>query len=228
MKLVELTKIISSIPVESCQKAPEESLNQILDIDTSISGHSTSQQPIDVDSLPDNPPPTCNLEKSTAQELIYKKALQLGPCHGIIIATPPGKSIHTLYPFALHESLSDTWDYSVNAGNFVLRSRGCTLQLDDACQTNQSRCKSCATLSKNPNVVRIVDRIQDGVHSSAPFHYHGVGGLITILRKKTGTVRALRLRRLNDAKKLVIKVRALDMHKQFIMAIGSTKVECIE
>lgn len=36
------------------------------------------------------------------------------------------------------------------------------------------------------------------------------------------------MRKLNDAKKLVIKIHALDMHKQFIMAIGSTKVECVE
>jgi hypothetical protein len=70
--------------------------------------------------------------------------------------------------------------------------------------------------------------MQDGVHTSAPFHYHGVGGLITVLREKTGNVRALRLRGLNNARKLVVKVRALDLHKQFIMAIGSTKVERIE
>ena len=52
--------------------------------------------------------------------------------------------------------------------------------------------------------------------------------MITIAWEKTGNVRALCLRRLNDAKKLVVKVRALNMHKQFIMAIGSTKVEHVE
>jgi hypothetical protein len=36
------------------------------------------------------------------------------------------------------------------------------------------------------------------------------------------------LRGLNNAKKLVIKVRALEVHKQFIMAIGSSKVEHVE
>ena len=83
-------------------------------------------------------------------------------------------------------------------------------------------------LSKNADVIGIMNRMQDGVHISAPFHYHGVGGLITVLREKSGNVRALCLRGLNNAKKLVIKVRALEMHKQFIMAIGSSKVEHIE
>lgn len=217
--MVELIKIISSIPSEPCQ----------LDVDTSTVGHSTLPQPIDVDYLPDNPPPTCNLEKphALAQE-ICEKVVQIGSCNGIVIAAPPGKSMHTLYPFALHEFLGDSWDYSVNAGKFVLRSRGCTVQLHGVRQTNQSRCNSCTTLSENPNIIGIINRVQDGVHSSTPFHYHGVGGLIIVAREKSGTVRALRLRRLNDAKKLVIKVRALDMHKQFIMAIGSTKVERIE
>jgi len=73
-----------------------------------------------------------------------------------------------------------------------------------------------------------VNQIHDGVHPSALFYYHGVGGLITVLCEKAVNVRALRLRWLNDAKKLVIRVHALDMHKQFIMAIGSTKVEHVK
>ena len=148
-------------------------------------------------------------------------------CEGIVLDAPHGKSAHSLYPFALHESLGDLWDYSVNAGRFVLRSRGCERQLEHFTQKNK-RCESCTTLSNNPNVVGIVNRMQDGIHSSAPFHYHGVGGLITVLREKTVNVKALRLQQLNDAKKLIVKVRALDMHKQFIMAIGSTKVERVE
>lgn len=186
-------------------------------------------EPIDVDSLPDNLAPSPNVKNSIVSNITKQKP-PIQPCNGIVIAPPPGKSVHTLYPFALHESLGDPWDYSVSAGNFVLRSRACRLRLDSIShqrgQTNQ--CQSCSTLSENPNVIGIVDRIHDGVHASAPFHYHGVGGLITVLREKVGNVRALRLRRLNDAKKLVVKVRALDMHKQFIMAIGSTKVERVE
>ena len=136
-------------------------------------------------------------------------------------------SLHTLYPFALHESLGDLWDYSANAGKFVLRSRGCS-PLDSLREIERLWCYSCATLSENANVIGIINRIEDGVHSSAPFQYHGVGGLITALYDKTGTVRALRVRRLNDAKKLVVKVRAIDMHKQFIIAIACTKVERVE
>ena len=179
-------------------------------------------QPIDVDSIPDNPPPTC---ESAAPEI--GKNMAIPPCSGIVITPPPGMSLHTLYPFALHESLGDLWDYSANAGKFVLCSRGCS-PLDSLREIERSRCYSCATLSENANVIGIINRIEDGVHSSAPFQYHGAGGLITALRDKTGTVRALRLRHLNDAKKLVVKVRAIDTHKQFIMAIACTKVERVE
>ena len=159
-----------------------------------------------------------------------KPMCPIQPCNGIVIAPPPGKSVHTLYPFALHESLGDPWDYLVSAGKFVLYSRACRLCLDSTSyqcrQTNQ--CQSCSTLSENPNVIGIVDWIHDGVHASAPFHYHGVGRLITVLCEKAGNVWALCLQQLNNAKKLVVKVCALDMHKQFIMAIGSTKVEHVK
>lgn len=73
-----------------------------------------------------------------------------------------------------------------------------------------------------------MDWIHDGVHTSTPFHYHGVGGLIIGLHEKARNVQALCLRWLNDAKKLVVKVCALDIHKQFIMTIGSTKVEHVK
>lgn len=218
------------IPIsEPRREGPEEPSSLNLGLDdiiivstTSFPSRNSTPEPIDVDSLPDNPTPrvpSCTKPKHPIQ-----------PCSGIIITPPLGKSVHTLYPFALHESLGDLWNYSVTAGKFVLHSRGCNLRLDDIHsqprQTNQ--CPPCSALSENANVIGIIDRIQDGVHISAPFHYHGVGGLITVLREKAGNVRALRLRGLNNAKKLVVKVRALDMHKQFIMAIGSTKVERIE
>ena len=63
---------------------------------------------------------------------------------------------------------------------------------------------------------------------SNPFHYHGVGGLITVLHKKTRNVQALHLQGLKNARKLVVKVHTLDLYKQFVMAIRSTKVEHIE
>jgi len=228
---------------EPCQEGIGATLNPGLNVTSTICCNSTPEpididslpdnlEPIDVDSLPDNLAPPPNVKNSIiTSSSITKPKPPIQPCDGIVIAPPPGKSVHTLYPFALHESLGDPWDYSVSAGKFVLRSRACRpFRLDSISyrrgQTNQ--CQSCSTLSENPNVIGIVDRIHDGVHSSAPFYYHGVGGLITVLREKAGNIRALRLRRLNDAKKLVVKVRALDMHKQFIMAIGSTKVERVE
>lgn len=210
---------------ESHLEALGEQLNHGPEIMSTNGGHSIPEL-IDVDSLPDAPPLTCKSGKSTAQGSSAKPKRQVQSCNGIVLKPPPGKSAHTLYPFALHEMLGDSWDYSVTSGKFILRSRSCDPCFDGRTDLNQ--CESCRALSENPNIIGIINRIQDGVHASAPFQYHGVGGLITVAREKTGNVRALRLRRLNDAKKLVVKVRALDMHKQFIMAIGSMKVERVE
>jgi hypothetical protein len=58
--------------------------------------------------------------------------------------------------------------------------------------------------------------------------YHSIGGLVTIVRRKTGEVHVLRLRRLNDAQKLVGKAVALDNFKRWVMAVGSGKVERVD
>jgi hypothetical protein len=233
---------LAQITAPEHQEGIGEALNPGLNATSTICRNSTPE-PIDVNSLPDNLKPTDvdslpnniasppNLQNSiVSSSSIMKLTPPIQLCSGIVIAPPPGKSVHSLYLFALHESLGDPWDYSVSAGKFVLHSRACRLHLGtipyQCRQINQ--CQSCSTLSENPNVIGIMNRIHDGVHPSTPFHYHGVGGLITVLHEKAGNVWALCLQWLNDAKKLVIKVHALDMHKQFIMAIGSTKVEHVE
>lgn len=138
-------------------------------------------KPIDVDALPDSLP---LLDTSITAPCISPE--QARSCSGIYIQIPAGKSAHSLYPFVLHKSLGDLWDYSVTAGKFNLRSRACELWLDKPQQIDQ--CEPCRDLSSNPNIIGIIDRMQDGVHSSTPFHYYGVGGLITVLRAKTGDV----------------------------------------
>ena len=134
----------------------------------STSGQDSMPELIDVDSLPDAPPLTCNSGKSTARGSSAKPKLRVHPCDGIILTPPPGKSAHTLYPFALHEMLGDSWDYSVTTGKFILRSRSCDPCSDGRTAFKLNRCESCRALSKNPNIIGIINRIQDGVHGCIP------------------------------------------------------------
>jgi hypothetical protein len=115
--------------VEPHQEGLEEPLDRGLNVKSTDRRNSTLEL-IDIDSLPDNTTPAPNSKKS-AVDSCRKVKPQIQPCSGIIITLPPGKSMHTLYPFALHKSLGDLWDYSVSAGKFVLRSRGCNLHLNN-------------------------------------------------------------------------------------------------
>lgn len=45
----------------------------------------------------------------------------------------------------------------------------------------------------------IMDRIKYGAHENIPLVYHGVGGLMTIVRQKNDTVSQLRMSKLNDS-----------------------------
>lgn len=55
-----------------------------------------------------------------------------------------------------------------------------------------------------------------------------MGGLVKIVRMKTQQINSLRLQKLNDSWKLMGKVAVLDDHKEWIMAISSSKVEHVD
>ena len=106
----------------------------------------------------------------------------------------------------------------------ILRAKGCTIKMhgDAGC------CKNCKTLAENSNLQGILQRIGKGVHENTPLAYHSIGGLVTLVRRKTRQVKALRLRKLNDAQKLAGKAVALDDMKRWVMAVGSGKVERVD
>ncbi|KAH9981880.1 hypothetical protein BJV77DRAFT_1062507 [Russula vinacea] len=62
-------------------------------------------------------------------------------------------------------------------------------------------------------------------HGNILLVYHGVGGLMTIVWWKNDTVSQLRMSKLNDSRRLLVKVGALEDHKQLILAIASGRVE---
>ena len=102
---------------------------------------------------------------------------------------------------------------------FFLVSHLCTSLVE-----RNGRCKRCDGLRSNEHLQKIDARLRNGVHENANLVYHGVGGLVDIVHRKTRTIDLLRLRRLNDLKKLVGKEGAIDMHKQMLLAISSQRI----
>jgi hypothetical protein len=83
-------------------------------------------------------------------------------------------------------------------------------------------------LSENPILKGILQRMEMGVHENTPLVYHSVGSLVTLLRRKQGEIKVLRLQKLNSARKLTGKAVAIDNLKQWVMAVGSGKVERVD
>ncbi|TFK58754.1 hypothetical protein BDN72DRAFT_781639, partial [Pluteus cervinus] len=68
-------------------------------------------------------------------------------------------------------------------------------------------------------------RIRNGVHENTPLEYQPIGGLVSIIQRKTDVIQRLRFTKLNDSRKLVGKIAALDDHKQWILAVASGRVD---
>jgi len=187
-----------------------------IDVDTSLidANTSTVHTPIDVDALD---------EQSLA---LRPNSVNTQQCCGIMITFPAGTSPHSSYPYGIHDELWDPWDYTVTGGVMALHAKRCS----DIPQRliGSGRCERCEMLTENANLQGIIRRIETGVHENTHLVYHSIGGLITLVRRKTGKVKALRLRRLNDARKLAGKAVVLDDMKRWVMAVGSGKVERVD
>ena len=182
--------------------------------------------PIDVDAFQDVPTVTLTPGSNEHQQPVNRTGMKQR-CHGIRIDLPPGKSPHMSYPFGIHDELGDPWDYAVTGGVLVLRSKHCIGSM--GCLTaHNKRCQNCTTLSKTSNLQGVLQRLETGVHENTPLAYHSIGGLVTLVRRKQGEIKALRLRKLNDAQKLAGKAVAIDDLKRWVMAVGSGKVERVD
>ena len=70
-----------------------------------------------------------------------------------------------------------------------------------------------------------MNQIKHGMHESTPLVYHGVGGLVTAVRRRVDQVQRLRMIKLSDSQKLRGNTAVLDDHKQWILAIASGRVD---
>lgn len=89
------------------------------------------------------------------------------------------KIYHTSYPFGLHNERIIPWDYHSINDAFYIQAK--------ACQKPQKKtgvaCDNCRALTSTTLYEGIMNRIEHGVHESTPLVYHGVGGLVTAVRR---------------------------------------------
>jgi hypothetical protein len=143
-------------------------------------------------------------------------------CGGVLVSFPAGKNQHTSYPFGLHQEQVVPWDYRSVDDKFYLQARSCSKQL---LKTDEETCRACESIKSTPLYQGIANRIEHGVHENTPLVYHGIGGLLTVVRRKISHIREMRLMKLNTSRKLLGKVALLEDHKQWILAIASGRVD---
>ena len=145
------------------------------------------------------------------------------PCPGYRLTFPSSQQAHTSYPFGLHTLLSLPWDYSTRREGFFLTSHSCAGKAE-----GNGPCCMCACLGQNRYVQNIITRYTDGIHENAPLVYHGIGGLIDVVHRKSSAVDRLRLRRLNDMRKLAGKEGVIEVHKQMLLALSTQRIPRID
>ncbi|KAI0258117.1 hypothetical protein BC834DRAFT_836446, partial [Gloeopeniophorella convolvens] len=135
---------------------------------------------------------------------------------------PTGCSPHSSYPFGLHDKWSLPWDYETHHGALVLRAHACTRIVASG------RCTACKALATSTLLKGILWRIEHGVKESSAYLYHGIGGLIKLLKHKMDLIDNFRLCRLNDARKLVGLEGVLDTQKKVLLAVSSQSIPRID
>ena len=145
-------------------------------------------------------------------------------CKGYVLVYSDGKSPHTSYPFALHDTLVLPWDYALRNGVMALFSRACLVFVDESEQS----CRPCQLLRENKTLEKILARIDEGVHENAGYAYYGFSALSEVLHRRTQQLRISELRGLNQAKKLLSKATVLSDQKRLLMAIASGNVNRVD
>lgn len=158
------------------------------------------------------------------EEILKRPTTSASVCEGYAMVFPDGKSPHTMYPFALHDTIILPWDYTLKNGMMKLFARSC----HGLSEGSGTACQPCRQLIKNETLENILTWIEDGVHENTGFAYHGFSGLQEMLRRKNQAIEFYQLRGLNQARKLLTKATALSDQKQLLMAIASGKASRVD
>jgi len=188
-----------------------------LDVPTALHPRATTKWPdeaviINVDTFEyDDIPKKSKMESAEA-------------CEGYTMTFLDGKSPHTMYPFALHDTIVLPWDYALKNGVMKLFSRNCR----GSSKGSDTTCQPCQQLIQNERLENILRRMEDGVHENTGLAYHGFSSLRKMLHQKNQSIEFYRLRGLNQARKLLAKATALSDQKRLLMAVASGKASRVD
>ena len=146
------------------------------------------------------------------------------PCTGIVVEMVAGMNLHEAYPFSLHYQLRDPWDYSVKQGILTLQSWTCCKTVNEPGQ----RCHSCDELKRDSHLQGILHHMGEGVKDSAHLAYYSMAGLQKVARKKQSLIVQLKLRWLGDTRTIGRKMTVLNLHKRWMVAIGSGNIQHVD
>ncbi|KAF8262083.1 hypothetical protein EI94DRAFT_1773276 [Lactarius quietus] len=141
-------------------------------------------------------------------------------CKQHVVSAPPGQTGIGAYPFLLHTKEHTPWEFSSHCGSLLLHARKCKNRNLD----KDGLCEPCRALLSNTKFRNVLSRIEDGVNENTPYKFHRLSSLTEIARKKDHTIHLFRLRRTNDAKKLVGREGTITMHHQVLLAMSSGKI----
>ena len=78
-----------------------------------------------------------NVDAFEYEDILKQPIMSVAACKGYAIIFPNGKSPHTTYPFALHDTIILPWDYALKNGMmklFMCSCHGSSEGSDTACQ----------------------------------------------------------------------------------------------
>ena len=116
-------------------------------------------------------------------------------CKGILIEFPDRKDGHTSHPFGLHKERTLPWNYQSVDDSFYIQAKSCQKWSSEAGKP----CQDCQNLTSSTAYTGILHRMMNGTHENVPLVYHGIGGLMAIMQRKTDLVAQLRMSKLNDS-----------------------------
>ena len=102
-------------------------------------------------------------------------------CKGYTFTFSDEKSPHTSYPFALHDTLVPSWDYSLRNGIIALFSQACLMFIHEGGKS----CRPCQLLWENKILEKNSHLNQWRVHGNAGYAYYGFLALSEVLCCKT-------------------------------------------
>ena len=145
-------------------------------------------------------------------------------CQGYMLTFPNGKTPNAHYPFVLHDHYELPWISQVHVDHMVLVSKSCQEWATNA----YGSCVECKALESHPILEGIRHRIKEGVKSHTPYHYHSHASLASLARQSMKALDVMHVWHLTLNRKLANKLQVLDKHQQFLLAIGSGKVERVD